>query len=199
MKKVKSGKKMNGKRGQKGPHKKRGGKPPLGLTREMPDGTEVFMTDEWAGLGLKPKQRALLEAYTACGSIRKAAQAAGVSRNNHGRWIKGDEKYVAAFEAAKEVACEVLEDEARRRAVDGVEEPIYYQGVRVGCRQVRSDILLMFLLKGANPEKYRERADVTHRGGGEPIAVDVNLAAELLKKVMEFATKPGVPGIGRKG
>jgi hypothetical protein len=180
------------KRGQKRPVKKGGGK----LKRVAGVRSEAE-SDEWAGLGLKPKQRALLGAYAECGSLRKAALAADVARSNHTKWLKSSDSYAKAFKVAEEVACQVLEDEARRRAVEGVEEPIYYQGVRVGHRQVRSDVLLMFLLKGANPDKYRDRADVTHRGDKEhPIPVDMNMGQELLRKMLELAVKPGVPGIG---
>ena len=151
--------------------------------------------DDWAGLGLRPKQRAFLEAYSCCGSLRLAAKAANVSRRSHYRWLKSDPKYAKAFQVAREHASQVLEDEARRRAVEGVREPVYYEGAVCGHRQRYSDNLLMFLLKANNPEKFRERS-VTHQGGGEPIEVDVNLGAELLRKVIEAAGKPGVPGVG---
>ncbi|HUX02158.1 MAG TPA: hypothetical protein VMY35_14430 [Phycisphaerae bacterium] len=149
--------------------------------------------DEWAGLGLKPKQRALLVAYAACGSIRKAAKAADVARNNHGRWLK-DEKYAEAFEAAKEIAGEVLEEEARHRAIEGIQVPVYYKGKIRGYRRCRSDTLLIFLLKGNNPEKFGDRLEATHHVP-EPIPVNVNLGAELMRKVLEAGGKPGVPGV----
>jgi len=143
---------------------------------------------------LTPKQQAFLEAFACGGSIRLAAESAKVSRRNHCRWLKCDPKYAEAFEVARESACQALEDEARRRAVEGVREPVYYEGEVCGHRQRYSDVLLMFLLKGANPEKYRERADVTHRGDKEhPIPVDMDLGAELLRKMIGFAGKPGVP------
>ena len=149
--------------------------------------------DDWAGLGLRPKQRAFLEAYSSCGSVTLAAEAANVSKRSHQRWKKGDERYAQAFGVAKEQASQVLEDEARRRAVEGVREPVYYEGAVCGHRQRYSDNLLMFLLKANNPEKFRERSEATHQGGGEPIPVDMNLGAELLRKVIEAAGKPGVP------
>ena len=169
---------------KKRPHKKRAGKP------------AEAQPDEWSGQGLNPKQRAFLEAYSSCGSLRLAAKAAHVARCNHYRWLKCDPKYAEAFEVARESAGQALEDEARRRAVEGVREPVYYEGDVCGHRQRYSDNLLMFLLKGINPEKYRERADVTHRGDKEqPIPVDMDLGAELLRKVIGFAGKPGAPGM----
>lgn len=47
-----------------------------------------------------------------------------------------------------------LEDEARRRAVEGVEEPVFYQGDVVGHVKKYSDDLLKLLLKANRREKY---------------------------------------------
>jgi hypothetical protein len=59
-----------------------------------------------------------------------------------------------------------LEQEARRRAHDGVRKPVYQGGKRVGYIQEYSDTLLIFLLKGLRPEKYRERFEHSGAGGG---------------------------------
>ena len=59
-----------------------------------------------------------------------------------------------------ENAADLLEEEARRRAHDGVDEPVWFQGVQCGTVRKYSDTLLIFLLKGAKPDKYRERSSV---------------------------------------
>ena len=61
---------------------------------------------------------------------------------------------------AKQRGAEVLEDELRRRAFEGVPEPIYHQGLEVGTVQKYSDTLGIFLIKGAMPEKYRDRQQI---------------------------------------
>ncbi len=60
-----------------------------------------------------------------------------------------------------------MEDEARRRAVDGVEESVFYQGEQVSTVRRYSDTLLIFMLKARRPETYRERSDInsTIQGG----------------------------------
>jgi len=115
---------------------------------------------------LTPNQRAFLEAFACGGSIRLAAEAAKVSRRNHCRWLKCCPKYAEAFEDARERAIETMEAEARRRAVEGVQEAVYYEGKVCGHRLRYSDNLLMFLLKAARPEKYVERSlvEMEHRG-----------------------------------
>ncbi len=75
-----------------------------------------------------------------------------------------------AWEEAREEAADHLEDEARRRAVDGWDEPVYGSGgtgvgtVEVGTIRKYDSTLLIFLLKGARPEKYRERFDAKLSG-----------------------------------
>ena len=102
------------------------------------------------------KKRAFLTVYVKTATISKAAHAAKISRSSHYEWLKKDPKYVVAFTEAQEEATEGLEAEARRRAVDGWLEPVFYQGELVARVRKFSDTLLIFLLKGARPGKYRE-------------------------------------------
>lgn len=72
------------------------------------------------------------------------------------------------------VQAELLEAEAVRRAYEGVDEPVFYQGSECGEVRKYSDTLLMFLLKGMMPNKYRERVDQTlSNPDGSPIALQV--------------------------
>lgn len=112
------------------------------------------------------KQAKFLGAYSAVGNIHAAAKLSGVDRGTHYGWLRNDPTYRERFEEAKAEAVEVLEEEARRRAVVGVEEPVgWHQGRAGGVVRKYSDTLLIFLLKGANPEKYRERIETRHTGG----------------------------------
>lgn len=106
------------------------------------------------------KQRAFLAAYAELGTVLHAAEAAGINRCTHNAWL-ADPVYAEAFEEAKEAAAERLEREAIRRAVEGVEKPVYQGGQMVGTIREYSDTLLIFTLKGLRPEKYRERFQVS--------------------------------------
>ncbi len=90
-------------------------------------------------------------------------------------------------EALRE-ACDILEGEAWRRAVQGVERPIHYQGAQVDTIREYSDTLLIFLLKGARPEKYRERFEMRL---DDPLKSLTELTgkteAELLQTAREMA------------
>lgn len=107
---------------------------------------------------LQHKKRAFLVAYSECGNVTKAAEASGISRQSHYDWLATDPEYAEAFRHADDAAGDRLEAEARRRAVEGVDEPVYHKGEVVGYIRKYSDTLLIFLLKGAKPDKYAERS-----------------------------------------
>jgi hypothetical protein len=107
-----------------------------------------------------PGKKTFLAAFAHCGRIRRAAQAAQVSWRLHYYWLEDDPDYAAAFEAAKKMAGDFLEDEAIRRAMEGWEKPVYYKGEHVDNERVYSDLLLIVMLKAAKPEKYRENVKV---------------------------------------
>lgn len=110
-----------------------------------------------------PQKRALLLAYSECLSIPQSAAHAHVDRSLHFHWLKSDPEYAVAFEEAKQMGAEALETEAVRRAKEGVQRTLFYKGEPIGTETVYSDTLLIFLLKGAYPEKYRERFEVHQR------------------------------------
>jgi hypothetical protein len=116
--------------------------------------------------------------------MTRAAEAARISRRSAWGWLQRDARFADAFRDAGEQAADLLETEARRRAIEGIEEPVIWQGqlatvpdpnggppIPLTIRKY-SDTLLIFLLKGARPEKYRERYDFQHTGpGGGPVLV----------------------------
>src|SRR5580765_2108826 len=111
-------------------------------------------------------KKAFLEAFRKNGNVSESASSIGIDRKLHYRWLDKDQKYFKAFTDAEAEAVDVLEKEARRRGQEGVEEPVFYLGKEVGKVRKYSDTLLIFLLKGARPEKYRERYEVAGPGGG---------------------------------
>lgn len=103
----------------------------------------------------------------------RACQRSGVERRRVYEWLEHDPHFLAAFHEAKVTAVEVLEAEMFRRAVEGVEKPVYQGKELVGTVREFSDTMLIFALKGNAPEKYRERHDVTT--GGEPITFTIDI------------------------
>jgi hypothetical protein len=99
------------------------------------------------------------------GQVAAAARAAKIARTIHYEWLKDEPPYAEAYERAKIQAAEVLESEAIRRAKEGVYEPIYYKGRQCGKVLRYPDGLMQFLLRGAKPEKYREKVEHTGADG----------------------------------
>lgn len=111
------------------------------------------------------RKRAFLTALEETGNVRRACHVARVGRSSHYRWLADDPAYREAVKIAKEVAADRLEDEAMRRAVEGVEKPVgWYQGRPGGYVREYSDKLLIFLLKGMRPAKYADRREFNGAG-----------------------------------
>ena len=99
------------------------------------------------------------------GNVSRALSAAKAGRGWVYRRRQEDTDYHDAFEEARTCGIEVLKDEAHRRAYDGVEEPVFYQGEEVARIRKYSDTLLMFLIKQADPS-YREHFQIDHSNAG---------------------------------
>jgi hypothetical protein len=113
------------------------------------------------------KKQIFLETYARTGNVTDSAKTAGIDSRTHYNWLKADEQYREAFELAKEAAADFLEKEAWRRATQGLERDIFFKDKKIGVRKDYSDTLLIFLLKGIRPEKYKDfgRFELTGKNG----------------------------------
>ncbi len=112
------------------------------------------------------------------GNVCWAARKAGISRRTayeardpKGRSHVGQvtaQLFAEAWRHAVESAYDLLLGEARRRAVQGHLEPVFYKGRQVGAVRRYSDELLMLLLRIARPDKF-----------GDHVAVAVDLRAQI--------------------
>jgi len=104
------------------------------------------------------KQRGFLAMLAQCCNVGKSCAAVGIDRSTAYTWREKDADFAAAWEKALQIGISALEDEAHRRAFDGVDEPVFYQGEVCGAVKKYSDTLAIFLLKAHNPDKYRDNA-----------------------------------------
>lgn len=95
-----------------------------------------------------------------CGIPSVAIKALNLRRGDVFEARKRDPEFKAAWDEAQALGIDAQEDEAARRAFEGYLEPVYYLGNVVGHVRKYSDGLAQFLLKGAKPEKFRERYEV---------------------------------------
>ena len=97
---------------------------------------------------------------------------------------KRDPEFDKLVLEAIEAGYDTIEEEARRRAVDGVLEPIYYKGEQVmdkdgnpaGIRKY-SDFLLDKLLKGYKPKRFNPGAKFDF-GKGNKVSMTFNLEGD---------------------
>jgi hypothetical protein len=136
-----------------------------------------------------------LEALCEGWSVTHAADRADRHRRRFYDLRDTSEEFAAAWDEAVEAGTQALEDEARRRAVDGWDEPVYQHGELAGTVRKYSDQLLTFLLKGRRPEKYREGATVELKQTVNElhIAPDPERTARVLAKLQEVGLLTHVP------
>jgi len=104
-----------------------------------------------------------LRAYAYCGGVTKAAKVIKTSHVHHLKWLVKDPEYAAKFEEAAVAyrvrMIELYEKECDKRAIEGWDEPVFYQGLQTGLKRKFSDILLMFRLKKLDPS-YRDSQQI---------------------------------------
>jgi hypothetical protein len=142
--------------------------------------------DEWQNVFLRELART--------GVVAAACKKAKVERSTAYNRRKLDPQFAGAWDEALEVATEMLEAEAHRRAAIGVLEPVYQQAMRVGQVRKYSDTLLIFLLKAHKPAKYRDNYRVEHVGAnGGPIEYQ-DAGQRILSRINSIATKFATDG-----
>lgn len=92
-------------------------------------------------------------------TISAAARSVGFSRRAAYNNRDADEAFAAEWDEAMEEGKDYLEQEARRRAVEGTVKPVFYQGEECGGIREYSDTLLLAMLKAKRIE-YREKVDL---------------------------------------
>lgn len=135
--------------------------------------------------------QAYLDGLRSHGNRSRAAREAGMSLQTVKKRRQRDEEFAEAEDLALEEAADALEEEARRRAHDGIVKAVFHNGKRVDDGEViqYSDALLAKLLDGALPHKYAQRvkSEVTGADGG-PIRIgDETETSARIAAILEAA------------
>jgi hypothetical protein len=130
-----------------------------------------------------PAKRAFLLSLCAFPGVTRAAESAGVHPSTTWQWRQGRQHeseeesaaFIEGYAIATRLGVEFAEQEAWRRSIEGVIEPVFGSlggekgengaGI-IGHKIVRSDAMLQFMLKGHAPQTYRERHEVSGPNGG---------------------------------
>lgn len=111
-------------------------------------------------------------------SPKFAAEKCGIRRETFFDWRDKDQVFAAAWKKAIDEGTDFFEDEARRRAADGIDRPVFQMGECVGFTREYSDSLLAMQLKGRRPERYGDK--VAHTGG-DGGAIKHHIEVEFVK------------------
>lgn len=144
------------------------------------------------------RKRNFINAFRESGNITLSCQISGMSRQSVKYHRDVDEDFSREYDEALEEASDLLEKEAHRRGVRGIDKPVTYQGkimyerypedwpdkekagkyrtdflgepIPVVIREY-SDRMLELLLKANLPDKYRENIEVGHKVSGGVLAI----------------------------
>lgn len=119
------------------------------------------------GVKNSPERRKLFLDQLALGkSPAYACRAADIGYSTAHDWRKNDAEFAAQWALAVEEGVDLLEDEARRRAYEGCEKPVFQGGIEVGRIREYSDTLMTVLLKGRRKQVFADRVEQTGPDGG---------------------------------
>lgn len=166
------------------------------------DDNGIYRSPSGQQIALDPPRMAdFLESLQVMGNVSIACARAGVSRQAAYRARRRSMAFARAWDAALLAARTVAETALAERAIDGIEETIYYHGEAVGSRRRYSDRLLLAHL--GRLDKLAERVDVAatlpelddmvdHLRAGEPLdeALDERAMAQA-RQEMDRGLQPG--------
>lgn len=134
----------------------------------------------------KDRHALFLSSLAEYGNVSKAADLARLDRATLYRKRGEDEAFSAEWDKALAIGVEALEDEAKRRAYEGWDEPVFHEGIVCGAKRKFSDTLLIVLLKAHKPEKYmdRQKVDNTSSDGSMTPKQHIDLGDRSIDELM---------------
>lgn len=125
-----------------------------------------------------------LEGVSRSNSITKVCAELNLSRVVVYAMKAQDSVFKQRLFDAQTIGVDAWEDEAARRAFDGVERKVFHQGVQIDTIKEYSDSLAIAMLRGAKPERYAlQTRNETVVGGSLGINLETLSDAELNEKI----------------
>lgn len=133
----------------------------------------------------REKKKSFLETLRRTGNVSSAARKAGVEISKAYSKRAQDQSFRKDWDGAIEGALDDLEEEVRRRALEGTKKPVYYAGKECGSVVSFNDNLAIFLLKAKRPQIFSE--GVLEDQNFHLLSADPK--EKLLKKLLEMNSK----------
>lgn len=107
-----------------------------------------------------------LHHYAQHGLKATAAKAVGVTAYQIDKFAENCIEFETSLRETEELVADRIEAEVYRRAVDGIDKNIYYQGDICGTETQYSDALLQTLIKAKRRKQFGDKTELTGAGGG---------------------------------
>ena len=138
--------------------------------------TSIIKQENEYRLSLIIKAASFIDALSETGcSPRRAIKLSGITRRVAEELRLRCPAFATRWKDAFEDVTDRLEEAGLRRAINGVDEGVFYQGERVGSKRVYSDSILTFMLQGRRPEVYKQKSaqdvDIKLPEGGVKVLV----------------------------
>jgi hypothetical protein len=124
------------------------------------------------------REEAFLAALEETANVKRSCEIIGLPRRTVYEWRDVDADFAKRWERSLERGTDALEDEAIRRAHEGMDKPVYQGGVLVGYVREYSDTLMIFMLKARRPHKFRDNPPVDPNAAAVRVVIEGGLPSE---------------------
>lgn len=129
----------------------------------------------------KNRERFLAALDQGKGNVSTASAGAKISRRAAYEWRKDDEDFRGEWDDIVEKHMDALEEVVYSRALDGWDEPVFYQGEEVGSIRKFSDSNAQFILRNRRAHVYGDKSKIEVGGiGGGSLVIEVEFVEEKL-------------------
>lgn len=104
---------------------------------------------------------------TGC-TVKRASKLSGLNRRQADALRVRVPAFAGRWKDVYDDVTDDLEEAGLKRAINGVEKAVYYQGIECGRETVYSDSLLSMMLQSRKPEIYKNRVGVDQKVSGDP-------------------------------
>ena len=161
-------------------------KPTTGGRQAKHEILEFFGSEDVSDLSpaqLQERKLTFLRAFANRGIVRDGCLASSISWGTYTRWRDKDEGFNEGCKHAEMLAADRLEAEAHRRAFDGYDKPVIYQGEITESYTEYSDSLMNTLMKGYKKDKYRDRTEHS-TPPGQPMQLEAETKDSVVSSIL---------------
>lgn len=127
----------------------------------------------------KARRKTFLRHLGRTRNVSSASQACGVSTSILYKLRQKSKAFARDWDNALESYKEVIEQAMHDRAIEGVDEPVFYRGQVVGHIKRFSDVLLLARAKAYIPERYQPDGQSTQ------INIQIGQRAKIIGEILE--------------